>query len=189
MAASAIDLRDHFGIWERCGNTRFFRKDPENPWRIVYLNPLDGILAILRTRSFPPEEPRYELVVKDASKAPENAVEEVHRHTQPWVKRAVRDFFNLQVLGWAVEAILEHGGKPTAGDPDIRHLLKIYQAGGERYRREGRSPEGDRPLLEEMLEGVFRTVARLEGATVDYGRNLSQADAADALAELGILEC
>lgn len=201
---STVDLRDHFGIWERCGNTRFFRKDPDNPWRIVYLNPLDGILVILRKTSLAPhvsadepilpwrqpkEEPHYELIVKNASRAREGAVEEVHRRTQPWVKRAVQDFFRFQMMGWAAEAILEHHGKPTPGDPDIRHMLKIYRPGGQRYLREGRSPEGDEPFLEEMLEAVFRTVGQLESATVDYGRNLSQADAAEALAELGILEC
>lgn len=181
-----IDLREHFGIWDQCGNTRFFKK--ENPWSEIYLNPLNGVLVAGRRNKLEREDPRYELVVRDAQKAEEHAIEKAYAANQPWVERAVKKFFYYQAIGWAVDAIREHtGADPILGDRDLRNFLNIYKAGGERYRKEGHS--GEDPSLEEALEAILRMITSMTGITVDYGRNLSQADLDEALADRGILEC
>lgn len=180
-----IDLREHFGIWDRCGNTRFFKK--ENPWSEIYLNPLDGLLVSAH-RNQMEGEPRYTLVVRDASKAKKDATEKAYAANQPWVARAVKRFFYFMALGWALDAVREHtGADPLPGDREMGNFLRLYKAGGERYRNEGHS--GEDPSLEEALEGILRTVTSMDGITVDYGRNLSQADLDEVLADFGILEC
>lgn len=185
-----IDLREHFGIWERCGNSRFFQKNPENPWELAYLNPLDGTLVSARRTSMLDQEPRYDLVVRDAKKVGDKAVAETFSPDTPWVKRVVKAFFYHKALGWALDAIKRYGGqKPEPGDRDMRNFLNFYQKGGKRYQEEGGSPEGDKPMLEETLEGVLRTISSLEGAIADYGRDLSREDLESALSDLGILEC
>lgn len=180
-----IDLREHFGVWDQCGNTRFFQK--QNPWSEIYLNPLDGLL-IAAHRDKLEGEPRYTLVVRDARRAGEDAVEKAYTANQPWVERAVKQFFYLQAMGWALNAIRKHtGADPIAGDLDLRNFLNLYKAGGERYQKEGRS--GEEPSLEEALEAILRMMNSMDGIIVDYGRDLSKVDLDEALADLGILEC
>jgi hypothetical protein len=181
-----IDLREHFGIWDQCGNTRFFRK--ENPWSEIYLNPLDGVLVVARRNKWEREDPRYQFVVRDAQKAEEGEIEKAYASNQPWVEQAVKRFFYFQTLGWALDAIREDtGAEPVPGDRDLGNFLRFYKAGGERYRKEGHG--GEDPPLEEALEAILRAITSMSGVTVDYGRNLSQADLDEALADRGVLEC
>lgn len=188
--SSLIDLRDHFGIWERCGNTRFFRKNPDNLWHVFYLNPLDGILVAFRRTSMLDQEPRYDLYVRNAQRAPDKEVKKTFKSNQPWVKNAVNQFFYYKAMGWALDAIREIAKRPQPpGDRDMQNFLEFYQEGGKRYREEGGSPAGDKPMLEETLEAVLRTIAILEGSIADHGRNLLPEDVDDALADLGIIEC
>jgi len=181
-----IDLREHFGIWDRCGNTRFFKK--QNPWSDTYLNPIDGLLVSARRDSMR-GDPRYTLVVKDATKAEDKQVKRAFEANEPWVQKAVEKFFYLKGMGWAIDAIRRHGGaEPVPGDADLYHFLSFYKSGGERYRNEGGSGGTDL-MLEEVLEAILRTMGSLEKITVDYGRNLTQEDLDEALGQYGILEC
>lgn len=185
-----IDLREHFGIWDQCGNTRFFRK--ENPWSEIYLNPLDGVL-VAAGRDQLEGDPRYTLVVRDARKAGEDQIEKAFAANAPtpWVERAVKQFFYYRAIGWALDAIKQFAGsEPIPGDRELGNFLRLYKAGGEPYRKEG-SPRavGEEPFLEEALEAILRMMNSMDRITVDYGRNLSQADLDEALAEHGILEC
>jgi len=185
-----IDLREHFGIWDRCGNTRFFKK--ENPWSEIYLNPLDGLLVAAR-RDRLEGEPRFTLVVRDARQAEDDAVEKAFAANKPWVKRATQEFFYSKALGWALDVIKEHtGAEPIPGDRELGNFIRFYKSGAgdrEKYLKEGGSGGMDEPFLEEALEAILRTMGSMDGITVDYGRNLSQADLDEALADLGILEC
>lgn len=182
-----FDLRKHFGIWDQCGNTRFFKK--QNQWSEIYLNPLDGLLVAARRDL--EGEPRYTLVVKDARKAEDAEVAKAFTVNQPWVKRVVEEFFYHKALGWALDAIKKFTGRePMPGDRELGNFLLFYKSGGadrEKYLREGGS--GEEPFLEEALEGILRTMTSMDGIIVDYGRNLSQGDLDEALAEFGILEC
>lgn len=190
-----FDLRNHFGIWTQCGNTRFFKK--EKQWSELYLNPLDGVLVSGRdeTKNLPPprREPRYTLVVKDASKADDSEVKRAFASNEPWVERAVLDFFYYKAMGWALDAIKKHFGRdPIPGDRALGNFLSFYKSGAgdpEKYLKEGGIGPLEEPFLEETLEGILRTMSSMDGITVDYGRNLSQADFDQALEDLGILEC
>ncbi len=184
------DLREHFGIWDRCGNTRFFKKD--NPWSEIYLNPLDGVLVSARRAKLDRDSPRYELVVKDARKAEKDAVDTAYDANKPWVRRAVKQFFYLKAIGWALDVVKKHAGKdPIPGDRDLGNFLRAYKSGGKPYREQGSMDEIelDDPFLEEVLEAIYRMLGAMDGATVDYGRNLSEEDLEEALGYWGILEC
>ena len=189
-----FDLREHFGIWDQCGNTRFFKK--KNAWSEIYLNPLDGVLVAAHDEtkaSHRSGEPRYTFVLKDATKADDAEVKRAFKSNEPWVERAVMQFFYSKALGWALDAIKQHTGmQPLPGDRDLGNFLRFYKSGAgdrEKYLREGGLGSLDEPFLEEVLEGILRTMGSMERITVDYGRNLSKADLDEALAELGILEC
>lgn len=190
-----IDLRQHFGIWDQCGNTRFFKK--RNEWSEIYLNPIDGVLVAARDETKilpgPRQEPRYTLVVKDAAKGDDADVKRAFAANEPWVEQAVDRFFYNKALGWALDAIKKHYGRePMPGDRDLGNFLAFYKSGAgerEKYLREGGTGPIETPFLEEALEGILRTMNSMEKITIDYGRNLSQADLEGALAEHGILEC
>lgn len=103
------------------------------------------------------------------------------------------DFFYHKAMGWALDAIKRHFGRePIPGDRDLGNFLSFYKSGAgdrERYLKEGRSGPLEVPFLEETLEGILRTMGSMDRITVDYARNLSQADFDEALQDLGILEC
>jgi hypothetical protein len=184
-----IDLRKHFGIWNRCGNTRFFYT--ENPSGKTYLNPLDGFL-VTAYKARTPQGDRYRLFVRDASKAAEGDIERAYQVNSPypWIERSVKQFFYYQALGWALDAIREHTGQEQLpGDREMGNFLRLYEPGGKRYLEEGGSPESDKPMLEEALKAITITIGNMPSTIVDYGQNLSEEDIQEALAELGILEC
>lgn len=190
---TTLDLRKHFGIWTRCGNTRFFKKSDQ--WGEVYLNPLDGITVSARDESkiSQDKEPRYTFVVKNAEKASDGEVIKAFKSNQPWVERAVNQFFYMQALGWSLDEIKERRGiEPIPGDKDLGNFIRFYQSGAgdrQKYLEHGGSGPLDVPFLEETLAAILITINSMDGTTVDYGRNLSQSDLDEALAELGILEC
>jgi hypothetical protein len=185
-----MDLREHFGIWKRCGNTRFFQK--EGRGSKLFLNALDGVRVSANPTRYPDGTVRYTLIVQDASKAARGDIEKAYEQNAPypWIQRAVKRFFYLQALGWAADALKEHFGKdPIPGDKDMGNFLRLYEPGGKRYLEEGGSPESGKPMLEETLEAISRTIAGMKSTIVDYGKDLSEADVEEALAERGILEC
>lgn len=183
--SSMIDLREHFGIWKRCGNTRFFRK--EDSASNIYLNPLDGVLVSVHW-----EGGGHTLVVRDAKKAAEGDIQKAYQVNSPypWIERAVKRFFYYQAIGWALDAIKEYTGQePLPGDREMGNFLRLYEPGGKRYLEEGGSPESDKPMLEEALKAITITIGNMPSTIVDYGQHLSEADVGQAFADLGILEC
>lgn len=199
--SSLVDLREHFGIWDRCGNTRFFKK--QAPSSKIYLNPLDGVLVSAHKEHVPSGTISYTLVVRDGQKAAEGDIEKAYEMNSwaPWVQKAVKKFFYYKAMGWAFNAI--RGEKhQLPGDKEMGNFLTFYKSGGEKYRNEGGTDyqqfvwegetikdRGEVPLLEEALEAIYRTISGMKSTIVDYGRGLSEADVEDALAERGILEC
>lgn len=196
-----IDLREHFGIWDRCGNSRFFRKQSRSSK--IYLNPLDGVLVSAHKEHVSGGIISYTLVVRDGQKAAEGDIDKAYEQNQPWVQSAVKRFFYYKALGWAFNAIREVSGKEQLpGDKEMGNFLTFYRSGGEKYRKEGGrdyeqyvwedgviKDRGEVPFLEEALEAIYRTVNEMKSTIVDYGRGLSEADVEEALAERGVLEC
>jgi len=199
-----IDLREHFGIWDRCGNTRFFQKEGRGGSKL-FLNALDGLRVSANPTRYPDGRVTYTLIVQDASKAVDGDIEKSYEQNSPypWIQRAVKRFFYLKAIGWALDAVKEYTGQaPLPGDKDMGNFLRLYQSGGEKYRKEGGrdyeqfywegsvlKDRGDVPLLEEALEAISRTIGGMRSTIVDYGTGLSEADVEEALAERGILEC
>jgi hypothetical protein len=181
-----FDLREHFGLWDHCGNTRFFKK--RNSHSEIYLNPIDGILVSAHRNPVKSEEPRYTFVVKDARRAEDKDVEEAFARNYPWVQKAVEQFFYSKAMGWVIKALRERRGERLPGDPDLFLFLSFYKPGGERYEKEGGSAETEM-MLEEVLQAILTTMGSMDRITVDYGRDLSQEDLDEALGHFGILEC
>ena len=73
-----IDLREHFGVWERCGNTRFWRKVD---WREGYapftqhlfINPVDGVMIYAHDHPHA-GGPALSVTVRDGRKAEDQDV-------------------------------------------------------------------------------------------------------------------
>jgi len=141
--------------------------------------------------------------VREGKRASDEEVAKSYERNQPWVEKALKQFFYHQAMGWALDAIREHTGQPQLpGDRDMGNFLTFYKSGGEAYRREGGrdyeqfywegsvlKDRGDQPMLEEALEAILRTVSEMKSTIVDYGRRISETDVEEALAGLGIIEC
>ena len=67
-----IDLRDHFGIWEHCGNSKWWRRVPwnrRNPdSERVYVNPIDGLMISAYEYPQVPGQ-AWRVTVRDGQKA------------------------------------------------------------------------------------------------------------------------
>lgn len=186
--SSLIDLREHFGIWKRCGNTRFFQKEGE--WAKLFLNPIDGFRISASPMRYPDGRVTYTLLVQDAREAADGDIDKAYAENYPWVQRAVKQFFHYKAIGWALNAIKDYYGQaPLPGDKAMGNFLNLYEPGGKRYLEEGGSPESDKPMLEEALEAINRTIAGMKSTIVDYGHDLSEEDVQEALEDRGILEC
>jgi hypothetical protein len=173
-----FDLREHFGIWDRCGNSRFFKK--QSSYSKIYLNPLDGVLVSAHEDHHGPgySGPKtYTLIVRDGKKASDEEVVKSYERNYRWVQKALKQFFYYKAMGWALNAIKEYTGQTQLpGDKDMGNFLNFYKSGGEAYRKEGGldykqfywegsvlKDRGDLPLLEEALEAILRTVSEMEG--------------------------
>lgn len=185
-----IDLRDYFGIWDRCGNTRYFVE--KSRFSEVYLNPLDGHLIAIQATPMPNNTLSYSITVHDAKKVGQKQLAQTFENTapMPWIERSVRNFFYRQAMGWAIEAIKGYAGKdPTPGDKDMSYFLQFYEHSNPRYREEGNAPESDKPMLEETLQAIKIVIAQTQGTIADYGRGLTREQVDEAIADYGILEC
>lgn len=185
-----IDLREYFGIWKRCGNTRFFQK--ETAWGKLFLNPIDGVRVYANPTHHADGRTTYTFIVHDASKAADGDIQKAYAENRPypWIERAVKQFFYYKALGWALNAIKDfYGQAPLPGDKEMGNFLNLYEPGGKRYLEEGGSSESEKPMLEETLEAINITIANMKSTIVDFGQGLSEDDVQEAIAERGILEC
>lgn len=179
--SALIDLREHFGLWDRCGNTRFWKQ--ESDWLDIYVNPIDGLLII--AGEAPGSGGRgSRVLVKDAKLAEEEPLQRVFAAEPPWVKKAIRDFFMTRAYGWVAKTIKEYSQGRLTVDHEVVWFLSTYKDAGAAYRLHG---SGD-PLREELFMAVKKTLAALDGITrVD--KVILKEELEEFLGEYGLLEC
>jgi len=179
MAKPLIDLREHYGVWDRCGNTKFWalsgpvRRPTPN---VTFVNPIDGVM--IQAYEHPKVGgPAFHVVVTNGQMAEEDLVREAYgRLPAPWMKKVLEEFFAFLLI------VRGHG------KDELRGFLSIYSAQDDRYREEGRGFT-ERFAREEVLMAVKGLLGALERKVVSVDRVILKEDLEDFLGEYGILEC
>lgn len=186
--SQTFDLREHYGIWDRCGNTRFWKKRVESQASFLFINPFDGLMVSATPYPGYHGQPieAYRVVVRNGMECGQEKMTQAYERNQPWVKRAVTRFFESLMYGVAVEVMEKHYHKERPVDYAVEYFLKTYKEQDEKYKNEGSGFQ--EPAREEALEGILKVLNIMDNITT--GNKIVLKDELDeALAEQGILEC
>lgn len=172
-----IDLREHFSIWGRCGNTSFWKELGNPPYRHVFINPADGVM-ITAQDLMDRQGLAMNVWVHDGGSLPSEEIIAALDKTYPWVKRVLIDFF-AGLMYTRVDLIKE---------TPLSFFVKYYKDQTRKYIEtgEGHSEETGK---DEILEGVKRLIGSLEGKAQIVNKTILKADFDDFLEGYGILEC
>lgn len=172
-----IDLREHFGVWERCGNTSFWRELQKQTSSRSLVNPVDGAMISAHDHPYV-DGPALQLVVRDASNVDEQDVLQAYDLNYPWVKRTMSDFFTGLM---AVQIGL------TKETPQS-FFVKYYADQTKQFKETGEG-HSDKVGKDELLEAAKRVLLSLGDKAVVLRKVILRDDWDEFLESYGILEC
>lgn len=171
-----IDLREHFSLWARCGNTSYWKELGLPPYRHVFVNPIEGKMITgqdIMDRS----NLAMNVYFYDASELGHEDFDPAFQSNFPWVKKIMMDFFTGLTL-------MKIGLVKTS---PLDFFLKYYKDQTQKYVETG---EGHQETgKDELLEAVKRTIGALEGKGLKVKKTILKAEFDEFLEDYGILEC
>lgn len=178
-----VDLREHFGVWERCGNTPFWRmvnwRETVFPYtRHLFLNPIDGIM--IYAHDYPQAGgPALQVTVRSGQNVTGEDVQEAYKLTPPWVKGVLGGFLTMLVL---VRIGLLQNLTP------LSFFLKTYKDQSKHFIETG---EGDyqTPGKDELLAAVKSTLGALGDKVLALNKVILKEEWDEFLEGYGIIEC
>jgi hypothetical protein len=177
-----IDLREHFGVWERCGNTRFWRvvnwRETVYPFsRHLFLNPIDGVM--IYAHDYPEAGgPALEVTVRDGGLASGEDLQKVYPRMERWIGNALR--------GLLTEFLMIRIGL-LKGTP-LSFFLKKYKDQTEHFTQTGEGHQN--PGKDEVLAATKAALGGLGEKTLAVLHKVILKEEWDEfLADYGILEC
>lgn len=176
-----IDLREHFSLWERCGNTSFWKELGLPPYRHVFVNPIDGIMITAQDLMSKFEDPgalAMNIYVHDASELSHDDFTPAFESNYPWVKKVMMDFFTgLTIIRLGI-----------VKEPPLSFFVKYYKDQTQKYKEtgEGHSEETGK---DELLEATKRLIGALEGKALKVKKVILKDEFPEFLEGYGILEC
>lgn len=171
-----IDLREHFGIWERCGNTSFWRELRHQTSSRSLVNPVDGAMISAHDHPYV-DGPALQVFVRDASNVDEQDVLRAYEGNYPWVKKVMSDFFTGL-------ALLKTG---IPKETPQSFFVKYYEDQTKQFKETG---EGHKSVgKDELLEAAKRVLLSLGEKSIVLKKVILKDDWDDFLTEYGILEC
>jgi hypothetical protein len=173
----SIDLRKHFGLWERCGNTPFWM-ELENPsYRHVFVNPIDGVM--ITAQEYPHQGgPALRVHVRDASGVEEGDIKRGYDSDYPWVKKVMSGFF--AGLFYVRAGVIK-------GTPQ-QFFAKHYKDQTREYMDTGKG-HSEETGKDEILEATKRVISSLGPKAVVLEKVILKDEIDELLEEYGILEC
>ena len=172
-----IDLRKHFGLWDRCGNTFFWRQIGLPEYQMILVNPLRGKMITAHDNPYV-GGPAKTVVVRQAEGVSERALERAYERNQPWVRRILDDFF----IGMGAIAA------GTVKETPESFLLNYYEDQTAKYKETG---EGHSPFTgkDELLMATKKVLGALEERAVVLRKIILREELDEFLESYGILEC
>ena len=177
-----IDLREHIGVWERCGNTSFWRmvnwrETVHSFTRHLFLNPVDGVM--IYAQDYPQAGGRaLEVTVRDGRLAAGEDVQEACTRTQPWVCKVLTVFLTDIML---VRIGLIRGFTP------LSFFIKRYKDQNKHFVETGEGYQS--PGKDELLAATKAVLGTLEGKSIALRKVILKEEWDEFLGEYGILEC
>ncbi len=172
-----IDLREHFGIWERCGNTRFWVEMGLPDYRHVFVNPADGIM--ITVQDYPaPGGPAFQVLVRDASELDEEEITPAYKKNYPWVKQVLSEFF--AGLMYTRVGLIKHTPQSF--------FVKYYKDQTRKYEETGKGHSKETGK-DELLEAVKRLLGSLEERALILKKVILREELDEFLEGYGIIEC
>jgi hypothetical protein len=175
-----IDLREHFRIWERCGNTSFWRmKDMGRGAFAFFVDPIHG-KSIYAHEHPQVGGPALAVTVRDASNSSDGDLTKVYDHfqDQPWVRRVLERFFTGATL-------ISFGLSKYKTVLDF--FLKEYKDQSEHYIQTGEGYQD--PGKDELLTATTKVLGSLGKESIALHKIILKDDWDDFLEGYGILEC
>lgn len=172
-----IDLRQHFGIWDRCGRTNFWRQIDQPVYRFVLVDPLRG--KMITAHEHPHVGgPALSVVVRDAQDVDNKELQKAYELNKPWVGRILDDFFTA--VGAISVGIVQ-------GTPE-EFFLKYYEDQTKHYKETG---EGHSEMTgkDELLTATKKVLASLEDRAVKIRKIILRDEWSEFLEGYDILEC
>jgi hypothetical protein len=175
-----IDLREHFRLWQRCGNTSWWKELGEPPYRHTFVNPIDGMMIMAQDLMDKFQDPKglaMNVYVHDASELGHEDFAPSFASNYPWVKKVMMDFFT----GLTIVKI------GLTRETPLTFFLKYYEDQTEHYKETG---EGYKQTgKDELLEATKRLIGGLEGKAMKVKKVILKDDLDEFLEGYGILEC
>lgn len=171
-----IDLREHFSLWARCGNTSFWKELGLPSYRHVFVDPVHGVM-ISAQDALDKSGLAMNVFVHDASELGHEEFEPAFQSNYPWVRKVMMDFFiGLTLIRIGLTQI----------DP-LSFFLKYYKDQTERYKETGEG-HSDETGKDELLEATKRLLGGLEPA-LKLKKTILKEELDEFLESYGILEC
>jgi hypothetical protein len=172
-----IDLRQHFGLWERCRNTSFWRELGRSSSNRLLVNPMDGAMISAHDHPYV-DGPALQVVVRDASEIDEQDVVRAYEQNYPWVKNVLSDFFT----GLAILKTKLVKETPQS------FFVKYYADQTRQYKETGEG-HSDVTGKDEMLMATKKILASLGDRAVVLRKLILRDEWDEFLEGYGILEC
>ena len=172
---SLVDLREHFGIWERCGRTSFWREASRAEHRKLLVNPVDGVMISAHDHPYA-GGPALEVVVRDTGNIDDDDMVIAYWINYPWVKKVLVNFFrgvSLMVLS-----------KQTP----LSFFVKYYEDQTENFRETGEG-HSDGVGKDELLAATKKILASLGDKAVVVRKVILRDEWDEFIESYGILEC
>ena len=174
-----MDLRKHFGIWERCGNTaywRMIRKFSIPQIQHLFVNPIEGVQIF--AMEYPAVGgPAFRVWVRNAQNVEDKDFKEALSQVQPWVKRILGDFFTGLGVVYA----------GLSRETPLSFFVKYYEDQTPEYVRTG---EGHKEVgKDEALMATMTILGQLGEKSMAFEKIILKEEWDEFLENYGILEC
>ena len=172
-----IDLRKHFGIWDRCSGTTYWRQIGLPEYQLILVDPLNGRMITAHDHPYV-GGPAKAMVVRNSEKITSRDIRQAYERVQPWVERIMGDFF-------AGMAAIETG---VIKESPEDFFLKYYEDQTSKYKETGEG-HSDFTGKDELLMATKKLLAAFEERAVVLRKIILREELDEFLEGYGILEC
>jgi hypothetical protein len=172
-----IDLRKRFGLWDRCGQTSYWRLIGLPEYQLILVDPLHGRMITAFDHPYV-GGPAKAVVVRESEGITEKDLERAYDRNQPWVKMILEDFFTG--MGAVAAGVVK--------ETPESFFLKHYEDQTKKYKETGEGHSGFTGK-DELLMATKKVLGALEERVVVLRKIILREELDEFLESYGILEC